>query len=77
MAGSFSYFCGDYAPSIGHAPKPLHLMYIERREESDGEEGGQEERVGGLKGEGHPPYSLTWGFLVKLCSSRAHMSASP
>lgn len=31
---------GDYAPSIGHAHKPLHLMYTERLEESDGEKGG-------------------------------------
>lgn len=40
LVASLELFCGgDYAPSIGHANKPLHLIYTERLEESDGEEG--------------------------------------
>lgn len=40
LKASLELFCGgDYAPSIGHAHKPLHPIYTERLEESDGEEG--------------------------------------
>lgn len=71
-------FRGDYAPSIGHAPRPLHLMYRERKEESDGEGGEREAgREGGMVEGGGASSPLSHlRVLVKLCSSRAHMSAS-
>lgn len=68
---------GDYAPSIGHAHKPLHLMCAERLKESDGEKGGGRKKWWeGEKKEGRPPHCLTWAFLVKLWTSQAHMSQS-
>lgn len=78
LAGSFSYFCGDYAPSIGHAPKPLHLMYIERREESDGEEGGGAGREGGrVEGGGASSLQSHLGFFSQVVLiSGAHVCES-
>lgn len=67
LAGAlFYYFCGDYAPSIGHAPKPLHLMHRERREESDGggvvvERGGSRKR-GWVEGGGASSLLSHLGF---------------
>lgn len=73
------YFRGDYAPSIGHAPRPLHLMYREREEESDGERGRVRSRKrgwDGRRGRGVLPTVSLGGFSQVVLVSGAHVCES-